>query len=60
MEHPGPVDVQDGVEAVPIPVEKVFRYVLKKICFIVFRKIDVVVVEWEKFETVLNIINVVR
>ena len=28
VEHPRPVDVQDGVEAVPVPVEEVFRIVL--------------------------------
>jgi hypothetical protein len=28
VQHAGAVDVQDGVEAVPVPVEKVFRNVL--------------------------------
>ena len=28
VEDAGPVDVQDGVEAVPVPVEEVFRNVL--------------------------------
>ena len=30
MEDTGPINVEDGVEAVPVPVEEVFRNVLKK------------------------------